>query len=132
MAWGMQQQMTDEVARIGALSRDPTARDPLRKCLVAFLYQLHFLPEIDSRAAEDAGDLGVIQSRSVVLYADGVLFLVKLDFANAVNLPGVVQGHHLVFAGRGSVFKNHIEQSHEVSSTLPSLQMIMHNGSPSE
>src|SRR5262249_157833 len=79
-------------------------------------HQLYFVPKINTGAAKDSGDLTVIQSCSVVLDADGVFLLVELDLAHAVNLPGVVQRRHLFLTRRRSIFENHVEQGHSLSS----------------
>src|ERR1700756_166293 len=66
------------------------------------LYQLDFSLQVDSGAAQDRRNLTIVQPRSIVFHSDSALFFVKLDFADAINFPGIIQGSHLFFA-RGRV-----------------------------
>src|SRR5258708_7304334 len=117
MARYLQQANTDEVARNGALSIWVLRPEIRRKSPVAFLYEPDFFPQIDFRAAEDAGDFAVVQAGGVVFHAHRLVFFVEFDLAHAIHLKGAVQRKHLLLSRRLAVVKNHIEQCHFLNSS---------------
>src|ERR1700704_1179796 len=80
------------------------------------LNQLYLFAQVNSCPSQDPGNLAIIQPGSVILHADGVLFFVKLNLADAIDFPGIVERAHFFFAWRHAVFENHVKKGHQVSS----------------